>query len=173
MKKLSLLILLLLFTLSLLHSQELIINKVMLLNLVHDKNNDLLSSGMADGPVLKFEISLINGTEKQFLLAPSTAKFEYTYKLRGYVIKKNIQTDLQLDSFTECDTLIINPKEKIDLQFSSKVFLDTRFLNIKRTELDSYDYTKSLIEVLGTLNLTYTDTHVSISTHRIDEICFP
>jgi hypothetical protein len=121
----------------------------------------------ANGPIVNFFITIKNNTDSVLLLHPSKSKIEIKYRYKGCNYINKI-SPLSLMPFIEKEFLLIEKAEKIRLDFSTRIFLGTNILDLKRRKM--YNYTEETLQALPTLQVIYKDNNQILSSKGINSV---
>jgi hypothetical protein len=121
----------------------------------------------ANGTAVVFFITIKNNTDSMMILHPAKSNIEikYRYKGRNYIVDIS---SLSLIPFIEKDILSIEKDEQVRLDFSSRIFLGTGILDLKRKKI--YNYAEETLQVLPTLQVIYKEKNQILISRGINSV---
>jgi hypothetical protein len=120
-----------------------------------------------NGPLVNFFITIKNNADSIIVLHPAKSNIEIKYQYRGqnYAIKIN---PLSLIPFVKKDSLLIKKGEEIKFDFSTRIFLGTKILDLKRRRI--YNYAEETMQVLPTLQVIYRENNQILISRGINSV---
>lgn len=114
-----------------------------------------------EGPWVDFDCTIKNISKDTILLKPSGSKKYVLYRYKG----EDFSSELFSFTFSEKDTLILLPDQKVNIGFGDFILLGTKIL--KHTQ---GDYTKEMLEILPTIKIKYKDDNYSFTSEAINNV---
>jgi hypothetical protein len=165
MEKLSRLLFILLLSITV-KSQVLIVDSIEVSRVI-TRIEKISGEHEANGPLVNFFITIKNDTDSIIVLHPAKSNIEIRYQYRGqnYTVK---MSPLSLIPFVEKESLLIKKEEEIKFDFSTRIFLGTKILDLKRRKI--YNYAEETIQVLPTLQVIYREDNLKLISRGINSV---
>lgn len=141
------------------------IGEIVLSNYKLVSNDNVISNEHdTDGPYVLIFGKMINGSENEVHLSPSSSKIYFTYNIGGRTYKK----ELVAMPFIDNDKLCLSESEEVTFSAGDHLLLGTPLLEKYR----STGYTEVLLQILPTIRVFYVDENsdFSIISNSIEKV---
>ena len=124
-------------------------------------NRNIIDENLENGPFIYLNCQIINNTNTSILLKPSKSEIKIIFRFNDLDYKIEVYPL----PFVEIKELIIEPNNKININFGSYLLLGTD-IHIERNG----NYIKEMISILPTLKILYQDEQIKLKTSEIRNV---